>query len=84
MSVSYNFPEVFDLNMYRRYARLRSGINIREHYEKYGKYNGTICSEITNKQDFVNLINKNNINNGIEIGPLSRPHLKNIPSIKYA
>jgi hypothetical protein len=79
------YPE-FDLSIYKTennltYLTDEEAIN---HYETIGKYGGLICSHIKQKKDFVNLVNINNITNGLEIGPLCRPHLKNIPSINYA
>ena len=91
-SKSYTFPNEFDFNIYKidaiNYMKTISpkatDNEIINHYENYGKYNGSICSKIKTKLDFVNLVNLNNITNGLEIGPCCRPHLKNIPSITYA
>jgi hypothetical protein len=56
-----------------------SGDQLLEHYNFYGKHEGLICSKITNRHDFFNLINKKD--DILEIGPLCFP-LIDSPSVK--
>ena len=79
-----NFPLEYEENIYRNMnAHLKqfSRQQLSEHYNFYGKHEGLICSKITNRNDFFNLINKNAYI--LEIGPLCFPLMDiNSPKVK--
>jgi SAM-dependent methyltransferase len=79
-----NFPLEYEENIYRNmneHLKQFSMQQLSEHYNFYGKHEGLICSKITNRNDFFNLINKNAYI--LEIGPLCFPLMDiNSPKVK--
>jgi SAM-dependent methyltransferase len=78
-----NFPESFDLNIYKSKNIDLQNMNSEQlitHYETYGKKEGRICSNIVNRYDLKSCITTNML--CLEIGPFDNPVLSG-PNVKY-
>jgi hypothetical protein len=83
-----NFPQEFDLNIYKRENNHLANINnekLIEHYNFYGCNEGLISTTIKNRYDFINLVPKDKMI--LEIGPLAFPCMpvgkKNVHTVDY-
>jgi hypothetical protein len=77
------FPEEFDINIYResnKHLANFSNIELINHFNGYGYYEGLNCCKICNRYDFINLIDQTK--NILEIGPLCFNVFNNRKNIK--
>jgi hypothetical protein len=70
-------PLEFDRSQYKKLHNdlaLMTDKMLLEHYVNYGKYEGRICSKISNRAEFASLIPQTDV--ALEIGPFATPMLK--------
>ena len=81
------FPNEFNFDIYKNKNNLEhfSLSQLLEHYNIYGRNDGLISNEISNREDFINLIPKNSMI--LEIGPLASPSMDinttNVKTVDY-
>jgi len=80
-----DFPPAFELKAYLKHnehLRAYSDQEIIKHYNKTGKYEGRVCSQVNNATSFVELIDISK-SHSLEIGPLHSPLLDcSLPNVK--
>jgi SAM-dependent methyltransferase len=79
----HGLPPEFDPKFYRSsYADLRelSDVDLRLHYETYGRNEGRCATPAVPRDNFVSIISE--FENALEIGPLNRPILSG-PKVRY-
>ena len=70
------FPPIFDIDIYKSYADIKNmdDEELKEHYKKYGKIEGRICSKISTKKNLIKYIDTDKYE-CLEIGPFDSPNL---------